>query len=211
MVLKTNGPNFSILDKKSIKDNIKNIKSMFPDDFKLPKIYLIHGDLSQKQLNLLYNHPKIKYLVNLTHGEGFGRPMLEATMTGLPVIASNWSGHLDFLSPHLSNLVKGSLGNIPKEAVWDKILIKESQWFTINEDDAYNVFQKTFKEKFDNKVNAKKLYNINKNKFKLSDMTIELKNIIEKHVTKFSEVKLPKLKKINNDKPKLNLPKLKKV
>jgi hypothetical protein len=208
MVLKTNGPNFSILDKKSIKDNIDKVKKMFPDDIKLPKVYLIHGELSQKQMNLLYNHPKIKYLVNFTHGEGFGRPMLEATMTELPVIASGWSGQLDFLSPEFSNLVRGSMGKIPEQAVWDKILIKESEWFTIDENDAYKIFQKNF----DNKQNAKKLYKLNKDKFKLSDMTIELKNILDKHVTKFSELKLPKLKKVNsNTEETIKLPKLKRV
>ena len=214
MVLKTNGPNFSILDKKSIKDNIDKIKQMFPDDIKLPKIYLIHGDLSEKQMNLLYNHPKIKYLVNFTHGEGFGRPMLEATMTGLPVIASGWSGQLDFLSPDYSCLVKGSLDTIPSKAVWDKVLIKDSKWFTIDENDAYKIFQKTFKEKFDNKIKAKKLYEINKNKFKLSDMTNMLKNILENRILtgRFSELKLPKLKKINSESDKkIKLPKLKKV
>lgn len=210
LILKTNGATFSILDKKQIKDNIEGIKNMFPDDIQLPKIYLIHGDLSQEQMNLMYNHPKIKYLINFTHGEGFGRPMLEATMTGLPVIASGWSGHLDFLDFEFSTLVKGTLNQIPKKAVWDKILIKESQWFTVDENDAYKALQRTFKQKFDNKNKAKKLLEINKNKFKLDDMTIELKNILDKHVTTFSELKLPKLKKINKP-DKIKLPKLKKV
>ena len=65
-------------------------------EFKLPNVYLLHGSLSTEEMNRLYNHPKVKSLVSLTHGEGFGRPLLEASMTGLTVIASAWSGQLDF-------------------------------------------------------------------------------------------------------------------
>ena len=65
-------------------------------------------------MNKLYNHPKVKCFVSLTHGEGFGRPLLEATMTGLPVIASGWSGQLDFLSNTDSMLLGGELVQVPK-------------------------------------------------------------------------------------------------
>ena len=79
------------------KSRINSIKSEFPEDWELPNVYLLHGDLLAEEMNYLYNHPKVKCFISLTHGEGYGRPLQEATMTGLPVIASNWSGHLDFL------------------------------------------------------------------------------------------------------------------
>ena len=88
-------------------DRIKKIKNKFPKDWNLPNVYLLHGSLSMEEMNKLYNHPNIKAFVSLTHGEGFGRPLLEATMTGLPVIASNWSGQLDFLSKTDSILLGG--------------------------------------------------------------------------------------------------------
>ena len=98
MILKSCGGTFSILDREDCLSKINNIKSKFPKDWNLPNVYLLHGALSDDEMNKLYNHPKVKCFVSLTHGEGFGRPLLEATMTGLPVVASAWSGHVDFLS-----------------------------------------------------------------------------------------------------------------
>ena len=98
LILKTNGATYSILDREDILNKINQVKSQFPPDWGLPNVYLLHGDMSEVELNYLYNHPKVKSFVSFTHGEGFGRPLLEASMTGLPIITSNWSGHKDFLN-----------------------------------------------------------------------------------------------------------------
>jgi ligand-binding sensor protein len=74
----------------------------------------MHGDFEDEEMNELYNHPKVKAHVTFTHGEGFGRPLLEASLTGKPVIYSAWSGHLDFLPPSLSTALEGSLVKVPK-------------------------------------------------------------------------------------------------
>ena len=37
-------------------------------------------------------------MVSFTKGEGFGRPLLEFSAIGKPIIASGWSGHTDFLN-----------------------------------------------------------------------------------------------------------------
>ena len=96
LIMKTSGASFSVLDRedmlKKIKDIQKSVKAK-----SLPSIYLFHGDMTDEEMNEIYNHPKVKAHVNLTHGEGFGRPLLEASLSGKPVIASGWSGHLDFL------------------------------------------------------------------------------------------------------------------
>ena len=70
----------------------------------IPNIYVIHGDLSDAEMNEMYNHSKIKAMVSATKGEGFGRPLLEFALTGKPVIASGWSGHTDFLDPKFNIL-----------------------------------------------------------------------------------------------------------
>ena len=88
LILKTNAATFSIIDREDCINKINQIKNMFPKDLKLPNVYLLHGSLSDTQMNELYNHPKMVSMVSLTHGEGFGRPLLEATMVGLPVIAT---------------------------------------------------------------------------------------------------------------------------
>ena len=71
---------------------------------------------------ILFKHPKIKSLVSFTDGEGFGRPLLEATMTGLPILCSGWSGQLDFTDKERNILLGGKLEQIPKSVVWEDIL-----------------------------------------------------------------------------------------
>ena len=154
LILKTNGATFSTLDKVDVLKKIKNVKNKFPSDWKLPNVYLLHGDLSKKEMNYLYNHPKVKAMVSFTHGEGFGRPLLEATMTGLPVIASGWSGQLDFLDRDKSLLIQGNFEKVPKSVVWQDIIIENSQWFTVDESSAYKAFNYVFKNNFDVKKNA---------------------------------------------------------
>ena len=51
-------------------------------------------------------------MVNITKGEGFGRPLLEFTQTKKPIITTGWSGHIDFLKPDMSVLLPGTLGDI---------------------------------------------------------------------------------------------------
>ena len=56
---------------------------------------LLSDDASDEDINNLYFGRNS--LVSLTKGEGFGRPLLEFSLTGKPVIATNFSGHVDFL------------------------------------------------------------------------------------------------------------------
>ena len=94
LILKTSGATPCIIDRQEILGKIRDIKRSLVGE--LPNIYLLHGDLRDEEMNQLYNHPKVKAHVSFTHGEGFGRPLLEATLSEKPVIASNWSGQVDF-------------------------------------------------------------------------------------------------------------------
>jgi len=215
LILKTNGATYSIMDREDCLNKIKSIKSMFPSDWKLPNVYLLHGSFSDKEMNYIYNHPKIKTLVSFTHGEGFGRPLLEATMTGLPVISTAWSGQLDFLSQEDSMLIGGSLVDIPKSQIWDDIIIPQSKWFNINESQAYKCLNYCIENLQTIKSKARHLMEINRGKFTLNKMTEKLDVIIEKYMKDVPQqvgLTLPKLKKVgNSEPPKINLPKLKKV
>ena len=216
LILKTNGATFSVLDKEKCLDKIKEIKSNFPSNFKLPNVYLLHGDLSKQEMNYLYNHPKIKSMVSFTHGEGFGRPLLEATMTGLPVMVSGWSGQLDFLDKNNSILLSGSLIDIPKSAIWKPILVESSKWFQVDENHAYNSLNFVFKNYFDTRRKAESQMLNNLNQFTLENMSKKLDDIITPYLDKIptkTHIKLPKLKKVNKNTelPKIKLPKLKKV
>jgi len=217
LVLKTNGATFSILDREECLKKINEIKSMFPKDWKLPNVYLLHGSLSTEEMNKLYNHPKVKSFVSFTHGEGFGRPLLEATMTGLPVIASAWSGQMDFLSQTDSILIGGELKQVPKSQVWKDIIIPESQWFNVNEQQAYKAMNYCFEKYNEVKEKSLNLMKKNRDKFTLNKMTEKLDEIVSPFIDKIPTqvgIQLPKLKKIGSSKsepPKINLPKLKKV
>ncbi len=218
LILKTNGATYSILDKNDIIRKINDVKRGFPTDWKLPNVYLLHGNMSVKEMNYLYNHPKVKAFVSLTHGEGFGRPLLEASMVGLPVMASNWSGQVDFLDDKHALLIGGDLVKVPKSAVWEDIIIPESQWFNVNEMEAYKVFNYIYSNYDTVKKEAKIQMVKNIKQFKLSDMRDKLKEIIDSHIAdtpQSVQFNLPKLKKVADNKPesqpKLNLPKLKRV
>ena len=198
LILKTSGASPSIVDREEITEKIKHLKSFFPSDWKLPNIYLLHGSLTNKEMNNLYNHPKVKAMVSFTHGEGFGRPFLEATMTGLPVMTTGWSGHIDFLNPDLSLLLPGELKKVPPSVHWENIIIPESAWFFVDTNAAYKGFNMLFTDYDTHKKNADKQRKENEI-FTLDNMTKELGKILDKYVKELPqqvELQLPKLKKV---------------
>ena len=218
LLLKTNGADFSILDRKETLDKIRKIKYQFKELDSVPNIYLLHGDLTIEQMALLYNLPKIKAMLSCTHGEGFGRPLAEATCCDLPVIASNWSGQLDFLNPKQSILIDGELKPIPKALIWKPIIVEPGKWFNVNEVDVVNKLRMFHKNHKGLKVSAKKLGMWNRSKFSLTTMAKSFNRIIDNALSAIPEtpkpmsLKLPKLKKKTDSKPAtIKLPKLKKV
>ena len=214
LIMKTSGAGFSVLDREDILNKIEAIKEGVDGD--LPNVYFLHGDLSDDEMNGLYNHPKVKAHVSFTHGEGFGRPLLEASLSGKPVIASNWSGHVDFLPKNLSILLDGSLSEVKKGAIADDFKVDGQKWFVVNYTQAVAVLKDVYKSYKKYTFNAKKLATINKSKFSLDAMTRQLGKLLDKYVPEFPEevkLELPKLKKVGStDEPaKVQLPKLKKV
>ena len=211
LILKTSHATFSIKDRDAITDKIQQIVAQYGD--KMPEIYLLHGDLSDKEMNSLYNHPKIKAMVSFTKGEGFGRPLLEFSITGKPVIASNWSGHVDFLNPDYCVMLPGNLTDVHKSAA-DKMIMKETKWFTVDYGVAAATLQDVVKNYKTYLSRSRKQTQYVKDNFSLERMSEIFKNIVDeglKGVPQQVGLKLPKLKKSETKAPKLNLPKLKKV
>ena len=213
LIMKTGGAGFSVLDREDILNKINSIKESVKGN--LPNIYFLHGDFTDEEMNELYNHPKVKAHISLTHGEGFGRPLLEATISGKPVIAPNWSGHLDFLPKNLAILLGGSLQDVEPGSIPDNMRIEGSQWFTVNYQETSVVMKELYKNYRKYSLNAKKLAIGNRAKFSLDAMTKKLGKILDKYVPEFpKEVKLdlPKLKKVGStETQKIKLPKLNKV
>jgi glycosyltransferase involved in cell wall biosynthesis len=216
LIIKTSGATPCILDREEIMNKIIEIKTTVSGD--LPNIYVLHGDLRDEEMNELYNHPKVKAHVSFTHGEGFGRPLLEASLSEKPVIAPNWGGQVDFISSSNAVLLPGSLNDVKPESLMKGMHVKGSQWFTVN----YNYAAKILKDVFDNYskyvVKGKKLAIVNNTKFSLDAMTKKFEEILDKHLPKFDELptpvklNLPKLKMVGSTSPpKIKLPKLKKV
>ena len=217
LVLKTNGANFSVLDRHDIKKKIQQVKDMF-SGVNLPNIYLIHGDFTIEEMSTLYNHPKIGAFITCTHGEGFGRPMAEATCCDLPVIASKWSGHMDFLTDSESMLIDGFLKEVPKSALWNDIIVEPSKWFDVNEADVVRKIRTFHKKRKLIQKKAVRLGKRNRREFSLKAMADKFNGILDdllKEIPQSVSLKLPKLKKVSGNKPKepakIKLPKLKRV
>ena len=216
LILKTQEVNHSIIDREKMLEKINNIKKQVKGN--LPNIYLIHGQMTDGELNELNNNPKIKAFISFTKGEGFGRPLLEQAITGKPVITTNWSGHLDFLKPEYNILLGGELKPIHESAA-NKWLIKESKWFNINADIASRAMKDIFKHYKKYWENSRKQTQYLKDNFSLDKMAEKIANLMPKGemVPQTPSLNLPKLKKINKPEekkielPKLKLPKLKKI
>jgi len=215
LLLKTNGSDFSVLDRHDTKKRARGIIEQF-DGIDVPNVYLIHGDLTIDEMAMMYNHPKIKAFLTCTHGEGFGRPMLEASCCDLPVIAPNWSGHMDFLNPSESLIIQGKLSQVPKAAVWAPIVVEQSKWYDVNEDDVKRKLRLAIKNYDSILKKAKRLGKKNRESFSLDKMASEFNKIIDGVIENMPQqvsLKLPKLKKVgdSNSSNKVKLPKLKKI
>lgn len=135
LVLKVNTANDSIMDKELTESKLKQVLAMLPSDRKC-SVHLIHGHMSEEEMSALYNHPKIKAVVSSTHGEGFGFPLFEAAYSELPVIATDWSGHLDFLTmkdeqgkdKKMFAKVDYELKPIDQAHVWQGVLEAGTSW-----------------------------------------------------------------------------------
>lgn len=227
LVLKTNLMAPSYVDTHEIKKRIESLKEQVrkeSGESKLPNIYLLSGDLSDIEMNSLYNHTKVKAHVSFTKGEGFGRPLLEAMISGKPIIAPKWSGHMDFLDNGFNVLVSGELEEIHQSAVNDW-LIKGSKWFKINISEAAG-YMKDIYENYNKYLElSRKNRKYAKDNFTFDKMTQKLSEYLEKYgadsapqmvglkLPTLKKIELPKLKKLGetNELSKIKLPELKKV
>lgn len=211
LVIKTSHATFSIMDREEIMKKINMITAAYGNN--APSIYLLHGDLTDDQMNSLYNHPKVKAMVSFTHGEGYGRPLLEFTLSEKPVIASNWSGHIDFLKHAI--LLPGEIKEVHHSAT-DNWIIKGSKWFTVNYGYAISILRDVV-DNYKTYLNtAKRQAYVSRTEFSLDNMAAKFCEYVDtgiNNVPKQVQLQLPKLKKVGEtvEAPKLTLPKLKKV
>ena len=205
LLLKTNKVDYSLLDKEQILKDIRKIKNKFNNKENLPNIYVLHGEFTNEELNKINNDPKVKSFVSFTKGEGFGRPLIEESITGKPIITTNWSGHVDFLKPDYNILIGGELKNVHDSAA-NQFLLKDSQWFNINTAIAGRAIKDVFNHYKKYIEKSRKQTQYIKDNFSFDKMGKILNNLLpgEDKIPVMKPLKLPNLKKIE-------LPKLKKV
>jgi glycosyltransferase involved in cell wall biosynthesis len=166
LVLKTSVRCNSIADYTHTQMSLRNILSNYPK--RKCKVYLLHGDLSAGQMTSLYTNKKIKALVNIAHGEGFGLPLYEAARNALPVVTINWSGQTDFLCHDGNNYfqeVDYTVQPISEQTVWDGVLERGSMWAYADQGSFKMTLRKTKKDWKECKKTAEKLKTIVDDKF----------------------------------------------
>ena len=216
LIMKTSSAGFSVMDRESIKDKIQMIKDNIKHDT-LPEIYLLHGDLTDEEMNQMYNHPKVKAHLTFTHGEGFGRPLLEASFSGKPIVAPISTGQADFLDRDYSVELPHTMTKIPQSAFPAEYFHPEAKWSTVNYGLSTIILKDVFKNYNKYKLRGKKQMLINREHFTHEKMTEKLLTIVDNLVSSVPQevsLRLPKLVKKNNvevKKSDVKIPKLKKV
>jgi glycosyltransferase involved in cell wall biosynthesis len=209
LILKTSSAGFSIIDRRELLKKINVIKQSIKAT-SLPNIYLLHGDLTDDEMNQLYNHKKVKAHITYTHGEGFGRPLLEASFSGKPIIAPISSGQADFLDKDYVVELPHSLMKVPQTAFPSDYTTPESLWSVVNYNMAGRLMVDVFKNYSKYELRGKKQMIVNREHFTHDEMSKKLLGIVDemlKGVPQQVQLKLPDLKK---EPKKLKLPKLKK-
>ena len=194
LILKTSQATFSVFDREEVLKKVKAIQTTCGIPLNIqPSIYVLHGDLTEEEMNGLYNHKKVKAMISLTHGEGFGRPLLEFSVTGKPTIATDWSGHKDFLGTYTFP-IPGKLDKVHPTAQDKKMIIDGSQWFFADFGYASKVMKDIYK-KYKNFITiSRKQRKFVKDNFSLDAMTEEFTRIIKDNIPEPVKLKLPKLK-----------------
>ena len=201
LILKSSTGTSSYTSREDLLDRIKQIRNTV-NSSNLPNVYLLNGEFSDGEMNELYQNPKVKSMISLTKGEGFGRPLLEFSLTGKPIIASNWSGHTDFLKSNMSVMLGGQLENVHPSAA-NNWLIKESQWFKVNDPEIGRSLKDVFKKYKQYLVKSKQQKQFSKTKFSFEAMTDLISTKLDK-LPNFSQ-------QVELNLPKFELPKLKKI
>ncbi len=205
LICKTHLAGASQIDREAAVTNIKNLLNEYKD--RKCKVYVLHGDMSEAEMAGLYTHPKVKALLSLSHGEGFGLPVFEAAYYGLPVITIEWSGPTDFMycenkdgkvKPHFAR-VNYSLQPVQQEAVWNGVIEKDTMWAFPNANSAKEQMREVYKNHDRFRGQAKRLAaHIDKQfeESKMNEMFVE--KCLGKKVQKFDINKLPKISLITS-------------
>ncbi len=204
LIVKTSHAGFSVIDREGTREKLEGVLKPLGD--KCPSVYLVHGDMEETDMSNLYHHPKVKAMISFAKGEGYGRPMAEFTLTGKPIIASGWSGQLDFLPPEHSVLLEGSLTAVHESAA-DQFCMKEAQWFSVNYSNAANKLYDVYNNYNTYSKQSEGLKSNTLNNFTLDKMNDRFTQMLEHYVKvqpKLVPFNIPKVNSSKMQIPKLN-------
>jgi glycosyltransferase involved in cell wall biosynthesis len=208
LILKTSTVGASHMDRNEILKRIDMIRNDVQDARTLPNVYLLQGEFTDEEMNEIYTHNKVKAMINLTKGEGFGRPLLEFSLTKKPIITTNWSGHTDFLNEEFTTLLPGELHQLDNSSVVKDVLMKEFQWFGVDHTAAVMAMRDVFTNYKDYKEKSTRQAYKSRTEFSFEQMAEQLKGYLKQYLPEFPKhltLNLPKMKA-----PDLQLPNLKK-
>ena len=207
LIIKTSQVGSSYIDREAILSKIKSIRETVNSN-DLPNVYLLHGEFTDKEMNSIYNHSKVKAMISLTKGEGFGRPLLEFSLSKKPIIVSGWSGHMDFLKPEFNIMVGGKLTPI-HPSTQNKFVVNQGfNWFSPDHGQIGHSLKEVFENYKKYKDLGKRQSHYSRTNFSWEKMKELLSSILDKNVPEIAtkiELKLPKID------TKLQLPQLPKL
>ena len=200
LICKTHLGGASQIDREAITNNLQQILAPYKD--RKCKVYLLHGDMSEAEMSALYTHPKVKALVSLSHGEGFGLPLFEAAGHALPVITTEWSGHTDFMycpnkdgkvKPHFAR-VDFTIQPVQPEAIWGGVIEKDTMWAFPVGNSAKTQMRTVYKDWDRYRGQAKRLATYIEKQFAVDKIYEQfVATVYGKKIEKFDINKLPKI------------------
>ncbi len=195
LILKSSSGTFSVTDRSRLIDKINLIKHMSKKK-NFPNVYVLHGELTDEEMNSLYNHPKVKAFVSFTKGEGYGRPIAEFMTTGKPVIVPGWSGQVDFVDEKFHTHLRGTLTEVHKSAIWEGVINNGSKWFTVDYQNAAKVLDKVYRNYGTYLMSSKRSISSMEKRWSYDAMKDKFVELLDNSLPKFAE------------KMKLNLPQM---
>lgn len=180
LILKTNSGKSTLIDKRITESVVQGlIKETRKGPF--PRVHLLHGNLTSEEVASLYHHPRVFGFISATRGEGYGLPLVDAAASGVPVLATNWSGHLEFLKEGLFAGVDYKLKDIPKNKIDNRIFFEGTKWAEVDETDFKKKLRALFEDMDTARNNAVELKDIVQAKFSKEAVSKRYTQILKKH------------------------------
>jgi glycosyltransferase involved in cell wall biosynthesis len=122
--------------------DVPEIKAFVDSVAKEPRITILMQTLSREDVDALV--AKSHVFVSLHRAEGFGLPLLEARMAGLAVIATAWSGNMDFMSEEDSILVPARIVEMYDEPEY-MASVARAGWLASSPDKQLEIYDRAIK------------------------------------------------------------------